>query len=453
MEWKYLLSQKRLGKEVVETNSISKARTVFQKDYDRIVFSSAFRRLQNKTQVFPMPKSDYVRNRLTHSLETASVGRSLGNLVGEYVVGKYTDLKQNYDFSDFGAIVSAACLAHDIGNPPFGHSGEDAISNFFKRETSSQYFKNLTKDQIADLQNFEGNAAGFRIISNTPEAQSDVKGGLGLTYPTYASFVKYPKGSFPNLKHTGKVGLKKFSFFNSEKGIYESIAKELKIDTYNIEGGQYHYRFPLAFLVEAADDTCYTLIDYEDGFQEGLLSFNDVEEAFAEILKDEWNSMQTRYNRIHDDISKINYLRSRAINTLILQSVEAFKENETSILKGEFNNSLLDDIKATNIINNIKKDSFKRIYSSETVLKIEAAGYKVLPELLGLFIEAIFNQNSEQNKRLLKLIPDIYLAKNRKPFETDYDNLLNISMYISGMTDKHAVELYRQLNGISIAGY
>jgi len=247
--------------------------------------------------------------------------------------------------------------------------------------------------------------------------------------------------------------LKKFSYFDSEKQIYNKIANELKIDTFLIDGESYHYRFPLAFLVEAADDTCYTLIDYEDGFQEGLLSFKEVEEAFSEILKDEWKDLIQKYSSIYDKISKINYLRSRAINTLILQSVNAFKSNEESILAGKFNNSLLDDIQASQIINFIKKDSFNRIYSSETVLKIEAAGYKVLPELLNMFIEAIFNQNTEQNRRLLKLIPDIYLDKGRKPFGDDYKNLLNISMYISGMTDKYAVELFKQLNGISLAGY
>lgn len=453
MEWKYLLSQKRLGKEEENQKVLSKARTVFQKDYDRIVFSSAFRRLQNKTQVFPMPKSDYVRNRLTHSLETASVGRSLGNLAGEYILNKYNYLNTEYDFSDFGAIVSAACLAHDIGNPPFGHSGEDSISNFFRRTSSEKYFKDLSDSQVCDLQNFEGNAAGFRIIAATPDAQSEYSGGLGLTYSTYASFVKYPKGSYPNLKEKNIASLKKFSYFNSEEIIYKSIAKELKIGTHSIDGNAYHFRFPLAFLVEAADDICYTIIDYEDGFQEGLIRFEEVEEAFKGILKDEWNDIHNKYNRIYDRISKINYLRSRAINTLILQTIEAFKTQETSILNGEFHKSLLDDIGASSLIKYIKKDSFNRIYSSETVLKIEAAGYKVLPQLLELFVEAIFNQETEQNRRLLKLVPDIYLAKGRNLHKSDYENLLNISMYISGMTDKHAVELFKQLNGITLAGY
>ncbi len=453
MKWEKLLSQKRLGKDFAEENIRTKARTVFQKDYDRIVFSSAFRRLQNKTQVFPMPKSDYVRNRLTHSLETASVGRSLGNLVGDYIIKKHKRLAESYDFSDFGAIVSAACLAHDIGNPPFGHSGENAISSFFKKQSSKKYFTNLSRTQITDLQNFEGNAAGFRIISNTPNAQSDVPGGLGLTYSTYASFVKYPKGSYPDLKNTKIASLKKFNYFETEKPIYNKIADELQIDKFTIEKGEYHMRYPLAFLVEAADDICYTIIDYEDGFQEGLLSFEEVEEVFAKILEDEWNGLKSKYNTIYDKISKINYLRSRSINTLIYQSSEEFKNNESSIMQGKYNSSLLDNIQATETIKFIKKDSFERIYSSETVLKIEAAGYKVLPELLDIYIEAIFNQDNEQNRRLLKLVPNIYLDKGRKPFANDYENLLNISMYISGMTDKHAVELYRQLNGISLAGY
>jgi len=453
MKWENLLSQKRLGKDYIEKSTGSKARTVFQKDYDRVVFSSAFRRLQNKTQVFPMPKSDYVRNRLTHSLETASVGRSLGNLVGDYVLNKYKSLSGTYDFSDFGAIVSAACLAHDIGNPPFGHSGENAISSFFRREQSKKYFTNLTDIQIADLQNFEGNAAGFRIISNTPNAQSDLEGGLGLSFSTYASFVKYPKGSLPNLKHKKIAGLKKFNFFDSEAHIYKKIANELQIETTIVDGEHYHYRFPLAFLVEAADDICYTIIDYEDGFQEGLLSFEEVESVYAEILNREWNQLKSRYNTIYDKTSKINYLRSRSINTLIQQTAESFKENENRILEGKFNNSLLDVIPSSGIIKFIKKDSFEKIYSSGTVLKIEAAGYKVLPELLYTFIEAIFDQSNEQNKRILKLVPNIYLDKGRIPFDNDYENILNISMYIAGMTDKYAVELYRQLNGISLAGY
>jgi dGTPase len=448
MDWKKLLSHKRLGKESDNLLNEPSGRTAFQQDFDRIVFSSAFRRLQSKTQVFPLPKSSYVRNRLTHSLETASVGRSLGNLAGIFVLEKYPELNSDYSFSDFGAIVSAACLAHDIGNPPFGHSGEDAISNYFKENDSEKYISALTVSQKADLQNFEGNAAGFRIISNTPVAQSDFNGGLGLTYSTYATFVKYPKGSFPNMKDKKISSLKKFSFFDSEKKVFEKIAREIELKEIEINSHRFYVRHPLAFLVEAADDICYTIIDYEDGYQEGLISFDEVENAYKEILKGTFS--ENNYNKIFTKISKINYLRSKVISKLINETIDVFKDSETGILDGKFERSLLDEIPSANNINEIKKDSFFRIYSSDPVLKIEAAGYRVLPQLLNIFIDAVFNPEKEQNRRLIKLIPDIYLGKNRAVFEDDYDKLLNVTMYISGMTDKHAVELYRQLNGISI---
>ncbi len=450
MEWKSLLSTQRLGREENKNISTNRIRTVFQQDFDRILFSSAFRRLQNKTQVYPFPKSDYVRNRLTHSLETSSVGRTLGNLVGSYVLEKYNELNDYYTFSDFGSIVSAACLAHDLGNPPFGHSGEDAISSFFKSEDAQKYLVNLSEIQKADLQNFEGNAAGFRIIANTPESKSEIQGGLALTYATYASFVKYPKGSLPKMAGIEHASLKKFSYFDSEKEIYERIANSLNLGKRTIDDHEFFNRYPLALLVETADDICYTLIDYEDGFHEGLLSFAEVEDAFLSIVINEWESFKVQYNRIYDKTSKINYLRSKAINTLINQSASVFKDNEENILGGNFDKSLLDLVAVNKVVNYIKKDSYDRIYSCDAVLKIEISGYKALPQLLSIFIDAVFNEKNNTNKKILKLIPDMYLAKGRKNFESDYQKLLNICMYIAGMTDKHAVELYKQLNGISL---
>lgn len=450
MEWKSLLSTQRLGREENKNVSSNRIRTVFQQDFDRILFSSAFRRLQNKTQVYPFPKSDYVRNRLTHSLETSSVGRTLGNLVGSYVLEKYNELNDFYTFSDFGSIVSAACLAHDLGNPPFGHSGEDAISSFFKSEEAQKYLFNLSDIQKADLQNFEGNAAGFRIIANTPESKSEIQGGLALTYATYASFVKYPKGSLPKISSIDNASLKKFSYFDAEKEIFERIATSLNLGKRTIDNHEYYIRYPLALLVETADDICYTLIDYEDGFHEGLLSFAEVEDAFLSIVINEWDSFKSQYNKIHDKTSKINYLRSKAINTLINQSASVFKDNEENILGGSFDKSLLDLVTVNKVVNYIKKDSYDRIYSCDAVLKIEISGYKALPQLLSIFIDAVFNEKNNTNKKILKLIPDMYLAKGRKNFESDYQKLLNICMYIAGMTDKHAVELYKQLNGISL---
>ncbi len=450
MDWKYLLSRKRLGvKSEPESNS-SKARTVFQKDFDRIIFSSAFRKLQNKTQVFPIPKSDFVRNRLTHSLETSSVGRSLGNMIGEFVLDKYPRLKSDYNMSDFGAIVSAACLVHDIGNPPFGHSGEEAISSFFRRESSKKYISNLTYAQKYDLQYFEGNAAGFRLITKTPKAHSDITNGLGLTYPTYASFVKYPKGSYPKIKDK-KVGiLKKFNFFDSDKSSYFDIADTLKISKFEYEGKEYHNRFPLAFLVEAADDICYTMIDYEDGFQEGLISFEEAENAYMSIIGGNSPNFESKYKQISSKSGKISYLRSKSINTLIMQTVDIFKALEGDILEGKLLTSLLDSISASDIIKNIKTDSFERIYNSENVVKKEIAGFQVLPRLLEIFVDAMFNPNDSLNKKIIKLIPDEYLDKERKIFDDDYEKLLNISMFVASMTDKFAVELYKQLNGYTL---
>lgn len=444
------MSEKRLGKENLGDTSRNSLRTVFQQDLDRILFSAAFRRLQNKTQVFPFPKSDFVHNRLTHSLETSSVGRSLGNIVGQFVLEKYPTISDRFDFSDFGAIVSSACLAHDIGNPPFGHSGEDAIRNFFLADENQHYFHNLTPVQVEDLKNFEGNAAGFRLLAQTPGSISDIPGGLSLTYSTYSSFIKYPKGSLPKRIGQGSASTKKFSYFDSEKDIFEKIFAELQIPEIEIDGHKIYLRHPLVFLVEAADDICYTLIDYEDGFHAGILTFDEVEDAFATILASEWNHFNTSYNRIYDKASKINYLRSKAINSLVEQAAEEFITNDQSILSGQYNFALLDKIKSYNVVNHIKIDSSKRIYNSDAVLKIEIPGFRVLPFLLNIFLGAIFNPESKFNDKILKMIPNQYLGKDRKIFENDYDKILNITMYISAMTDKYAVEMYKQLNGISL---
>jgi dGTPase len=450
MDWRQLLSTKRLGREDHIADPPLKYRTVFQQDSDRILFSSSFRRLQNKTQVYPFPKSDYVRNRLTHSLETSSVGRSLGNIIGNFVLEKHPELQKDYSFSDFGAIVSAACLAHDLGNPPFGHSGEDAISSFFRSGEARQYMSSLTDVQMADLQNFEGNAAGFRIISQTPDAKSEIPGGLALTYPCYASFVKYPKGSLPKVEDKNYASLKKYSIFDSEKEIFSKIFKELGIGQRSVNGTIFNNRYPLAFLVETADDICYTLIDYEDGYHEGILTFSEVEDVFLSIVINEWNSFGEQYSKIADKTSKINYLRSKAINSLIHQAAQVFMGNETGILNGEFDQSLLDKIPSAKIINYIKKDSYERIYGCEAVVKIEVSGYKALPQLLSIFIDSVFNPQKPGNGKIFKLIPDLYLNKGRIVFESDYEKLLNIAMFISGLTDKHAVELYKQLHGISL---
>ncbi len=425
-------------------------RSAFQTDYDRIVFSSAFRRLQNKTQVLPFPKSDAVRNRLTHSLETASVGRSLGNITGEAILNKYPELqtKLAIEAADFGHLVSAACLAHDIGNPPFGHSGEAAISTYFNSSDATSYIKDLTDKQKADLQNFEGNASGLRIIAQTLSKQSAIKGGLRLTLGLYGTFTKYPKESLPKRKKEKQASLKKFGIYQAEIDLFENeIANKLNLIPQHTPEGRAWKRFPLTFLVEAADDICYHIIDFEDGYNMGYIPFNTIEQRFKALI--DWNNTnEQRYKQIYDSKEKINYLRSLAINNLVSHAAQVFLANESEIISGQKDMPLL-DLLPTNIHENLKKiikESIEQIYQSDTVLRIEMAGMKVIPNLLHHFIGAVLYP--EKNKQLYKLLPEIY-----KSGQSTYEKILNATMFISDMTDRQAVELYKNLNGIELAGY
>jgi dGTPase len=286
MEWYELMKNagKRPGKS---SGGNDESRSVFQRDYDRIIFFDAFRRLQNKTQVLPVPKSEEVRNRLTHSLETASVGRSLGYLAGKYLIETYTELKKDLHLhpSDFGYMVSAAALTHDIGNPPFGHEGEKAVSDFFENGKGKEYINNLSPKEKADFLHFDGNAAGFRIIAGHVFDLHGHRGNLRLTFGTYGSFVKYPKESLPDRSNENKKSLKKSGLFQSEVEIFEQIARELNIDTRHQKEGKAWLRYPLVFLTEAADDICYTIIDYEDGFYLGFIPQKNIHEKLLEIAR------------------------------------------------------------------------------------------------------------------------------------------------------------------------
>jgi len=425
-------------------------RSVFQMDYDRIVFSSAFRRLQNKTQVLPFPKSDYVRNRLTHSLETASVGRSLGNITGLEIHKKYPGLQKELNIlpTDFGHLVSAACLAHDIGNPPFGHSGEAAISQYFSSEKAQDFLQNLSAKQITDLQNFEGNASGFRIIAHTPDHQSEIIGGLQLSLGLYATFAKYPKESLPNRKKERKASLKKFGLYQSEIDLFETeIAGKMHLIPQHTAKGKAWKRFPLTFLVEAADDICYHIIDFEDGFNIGFIPFKTIEERFLALVDTEkFNS--NRYQKIIYDPEKINYLRSLVINHLVQKTAEIFVANEQAILNGNLDKPLLDLLPEhlQEPLKAIIEESIDKIYQSDPVLRIELAGLKVLPDLIHKFVSA--NLNPHEHKQLYKLLPAIY-----RDGDTDYDKILNATMYISNMTDRQAVNLYKNINGVELPGY
>lgn len=451
MNWQKLFSAKRLGKEDDKQKLID-GRNTFQRDFDRIVFSSSFRRLQNKTQVVPLPDTDFVHTRLTHSIEASCVGRSLGNLVGRGLLDKHGKNFASVNEYDIESIIAAACLAHDIGNPPFGHLGEDAISEYFKSDDAKPFLKNLNEKEIADLQNFEGNAAGFKLLTHTFPNQADKKGGVQLTYSTLAVFAKYPKEFLPNLKTLNEASGKKYGFYQADKEIFKTIADELELIPRRIENTVAYKRHPLTFLVEAADDVCYSIVDFEDGFRMKLISYEMIEELLIDIL----NSSNTKFDdlkKIKDKEERVGYLRAKAINSLVRQAAEFFLEKEEEILNGSFDIPLLEIVPSSKPLKTIKDISIKEIYNSKHVVEIEAAGFEVIHGLLDAFLNSVFNPHHKKYKTIKKLLPNQYICTDEEIENNPYQQIINITLFVSGMTDIFAIELFRKIRGISIPRY
>jgi dGTPase len=440
MTWEQLLSLKRQG-DTSKRLRIEQddTRLGFEVDYDRIIFSSAFRSLQDKTQVIPLSKTDFVHTRLTHSLEVSVVGRSIGRLVGKKIIEKYPHLSavHGYHMNDFGAIVAAAALAHDIGNPPFGHSGEKAIGEYFSIGKGQQFKEHLTPKQWQDLIDFEGNANGFSVLTST---RPGIEGSLRLSYATLGAFTKYPKESLPK-KPTKNISDKKYGFFQSDKDFFKEVAEELGMIS-NKSGEDIGYeRHPLAFLVEAADDICYTIIDFEDGINLGLVSEDFALEYLIKLVKDTIDA--AKYQTLTTKEDRISYLRALAIGNLINDAVRVFVENEEVILQGKFHFALTDKSKYKAQMDDIIKLSVKNIYQSREVIEKELSGYQIINTLLDKFITA-FNNNHEgkatnYDKLLLKILPE----KHHLEKENLYDRLLHICHYISMLTDGKAVELFK----------
>ncbi|MFO7524698.1 MAG: deoxyguanosinetriphosphate triphosphohydrolase [Ignavibacteriaceae bacterium] len=452
MNWNKLLSDIQLGTENISQTGKADGRSQFQKDFDRIVFSPAFRRLQDKTQVFPLPESDFVHTRLTHSLEVSVVGRSLGNLVGEQIVNRHSELKNDYTQFHFGEIVAAACLAHDIGNPPFGHSGEDAISEYFKSGNGKRFESIITDTKKwTDLTKFEGNAQGFRIITKLQNPK--VNGGLRLTHASLAALTKYPKESLTNSdkdKSVQKKIYKKFGFFQSEKEVFQNIAEHTGLIKLN-PSENFWCRHPLSFLVEAADDICYRIMDLEDGFSLGLISFKETEELLKNLIRVE---IISDYNE-RDESDRIGYLRAKSINELIKELAEVFLDNENGILDTKLEEELITLIPGAKGLEEIEKLSIEKIYRHRSVVEREAAGYEVLSGLLDSFISA-FNEwldgnLSPKNRTIVNLLPKRILNSSNKETEI-YERMLLIIDFVSGMTDSFAISLFRKIKGISLPG-
>jgi len=446
MNWEQLLSLKRYGdtnkrlrKEQDET------RLGFEVDYDRIIFSSEFRSLQDKTQVIPLSKTDFVHTRLTHSLEVSVVGRSLGRRVGQKLLEKHPHLQSihGYQAHDFGAIVAAAALAHDIGNPPFGHSGEKAISEFFKSGNGKKHKLKLGKKEYKDLCNFEGNANGFRIVTQSREGRG---GGLRLSYATLGAFTKYPKESLPK-QPTKHIADKKYGFFQNEKEAFIDVAEELGLEKRSEIDINYS-RHPLAFLVEAADDICYTIIDFEDGINLGLIPEDFALEYLINLVRDKIKTK--KYHALSNKEDRVSYLRALAIGALIDEVIDIFMKNEEDILAGTFSEALLDKSKYEAQINDIIKLSIEKFYQSTDVVDKEIAGYGVLSTLLETYTNAVNNcydtTASNYDKLILKSLP--------KTIKTDqenlYERLLSVCHYISLLSDSQAIIQYKKIKGFSI---
>jgi dGTPase len=447
MNWEQLLSLQRQG----DTNKRlrieqDETRLGFEVDYDRIVFSAAFRSLQDKTQVIPLSKTDFVHTRLTHSLEVSVVGRSIGRLVGKKIIEKHPYLKEVYGYqaTDFGAIVAAASLAHDIGNPPFGHSGEKAIGEYFARGKGQQFKTALSAKEWQDLIDFEGNANGFNLLTAD---RPGVLGGLRLTYATLGAFMKYPKESLPK-RPTSAIADKKYGFFQSDKIIFEEIAKNLGLIHNKTAPDIGFERHPLTYLVEAADDICYTIIDFEDGINLGLVSEDFALEYLIKLVKDTIDA--SKYALLTTKEDRISYLRALAIGRLINDAVRVFIENEELILKGQFPYSLTDKSIYKPQMDDIIKLSVKNIYQSREVVEKEIVGYTIIQTLLDTFVQAYNNSfdgnASNYDKLVLQLLPEKHLLEKK----TLYERLLHICHFISLLTDGNALELYQTITGKKI---
>ena len=442
MDWERLISAKRLGMEDIES-AHKDDRSAFLRDYDRLIFSAPFRRLQNKTQVFPLPGSVFVHNRLTHSLEVACVGRSLGNNVSRGILNRHPELAGSY-ISEIGNIVSAACLAHDMGNPPFGHSGEKAISAYFT-EGKGQYLKEQFNDvpaQWTDIINFEGNANAFRLLAHQFIGRR--KGGFAMTYSTLASIVKYPYSSYL------AGGKNKFGFFESEAPIFAKIADELGIIRLSEPGQPLKYvRYPLVWLVEAADDICYLLMDLEDAHKLKLLSTTETIRLMMDFLEPKEQEHAAGIIGMVTDVNEqISYLRSKLVGVLVEECTQVFLDNEKEILDGTFSGSLIKHISPTprEAYSRLATLSVEKIYRSHDVLEVELAGFRIISTLLDLMVEAVLNPEREYSKLLINRVSSQYDIKA----PDIYNKLLAVLDYISGMTDVYALDIYRKINGNSL---
>jgi dGTPase len=443
MTWEKLLSAKRWGYEHYILKDSDDARSQFQIDYDRLIFSSPFRRLQNKTQVFPLPGSVFVHNRLTHSLEVASVGRSLGRIFYNQCKQADPAIDQKLPLmSEIGNVVAAAALAHDLGNPPFGHSGEAAISRYFTDGDGLRFLNQLPDEQRKDFTHFEGNANAIRILTHPFEGKGN--GAYALTYATLGAIAKYPCESSIGHEKT-QLHRKKYGFFQSEKDVFAKIAAEMGM-LVDSQSPLSYFRHPLTFLVEAADDICYGIIDLEDAHRLHILSFDEVKSLLLPLCNSD--TLVARLDsELSDNDAKVSLLRAKAISNMIAECSKVFYEQQDAILSGSFNQSLIKSLSPIHqqAWKKIEDVSVKRIYNYSSVIQKEVSGYKVMAGLLEEFVPALVSNDTHYYQKLVKLIPSQY----QSPQADLYSRIQSVLDFASGMTDLYAVELYGKIKGIS----
>ncbi len=438
MDWRKLISAKRFGLEEFHRED-DENRSEFQRDYDRLVFSAPFRRLQNKTQVFPLPGSVFVHNRLTHSLEVSCVGRSLGNDIARRILQREPELRSSF-VPEIGSIVSAACLAHDLGNPPFGHFGERAFSTYFSEGKGMELKPKFTDGQWQDLTHFEGNANTFRILTHRFEGRR--RGGFVLTYSTLAGIVKYPFSS------SLAGGKSKFGFFTTEEQAFRLIAEELGIKQISDNPLRYA-RHPLVYLVEAADDICYEIMDIEDAFKLKILSYEETRQLLMGYFSAEKQERMNETMKIVSDRNEqVAYMRSNVIGLLTNECTQAFLDNEEKILDGTFDGPLIKHISQlpAEAYQRCARLAYDRIYRCRDVVDIELAGFKIVGTLMELMIDAVLSPEKAYSQLLINRVSSQYNMRSPELF----DRIQAVLDYISGMTDVFALDLYRKINGNSL---
>lgn len=453
MKWKNLMSKERLGC----LSHDGDLRSYFQRDHDRLVFSSAFRRLQDKTQVFPLAPDDYIRTRLTHSMEVSCVGRSIGSIVGHALKEKYPIDLKGIEANNFSEVLSAACLAHDIGNPPFGHAGEDAIAYWFNRpENIKKYLTELNVVELAEFQNFEGNAQGFRVITRLQKHNRtpDKIGGLQLTYATLGTFLKYPRKAKIQDRDSSKINHKKFNYFLTEEKYFDDVVT--KCGLIEQQKGEVWARHPLVYLLEAADDISYVIADFQDGYRLGHVRYQVVVDFFLNILRDKKDFYLEEIEGFSSDKDKIEHLSGKVIGQLVREVSNSFLTNEEKIMQGKFDLALASVIPSASQFHEMFTYAYKYIYSCKDVVRLKLAGYEVIEGLLDIFVPAIYFSGDPnhfefaKNNLLVKLLPNDFVENSLDNGLSLYERLHRITDFISGMTDSYAVKLYKELKGINL---